>query len=237
MDKLIGKIFNRLLHLYYQGQRRFRPNQKIKAIFDYYFLRYHGVETEPGYVTLKGLPLISKREGSRIIIGKDVTLVSRSKDNLAGINHPIILATLTSNATIFIDDGSGLSGATICAAQSIRIGKRCGFGVNVSVYDTDFHPLDPQQRREQTSIKEARCNSIEIGDDVWIGANALLLKGSILGEAAVVGAGAVVSGQVEPYTIVAGNPARVVRKIAKNEGKLPPVKENAHLESDAGQHF
>ncbi len=210
---LLEKIFSQLLYLHGRSRWLLRPWNKIKPIFDYCYLRYHGVETEPGYVTLQGLPLIHKFTGSRIILGNKVTLVSHSKYNLAGINHPVILATFTENATIFIDEGSGLSGSTICAAQSIRIGKRCGLGVNASVYDTDFHPTDPNLRHTQKSVLDACCLPIKIDDDVWIGANSLILKGSNLGKAAVVGAGALITGHVEPYTIVAGNPARKVGQI------------------------
>ena len=58
---------------------------------------------------------------------------------------------------------------------------------------------------------------VSIGDDVWIGANAMILRGVTLGEGAVVGAGAVVTGDVPAHTIVAGNPATVVRELKPDE--------------------
>lgn len=190
--------------------RKIRLFIYIKEVYDYLYLRIHGVETELGFVTLNGMPIIGKCGGSRIILEKNVTLVSRSKDNVAGVNHPVILATLSENAIIRIGEGSGLSGATLCAASEISIGKRCGIGANVSLYDTDFHPINPLQRHHQSSILDAPCKPILIGDDVWIGANATLLKGSSIGDAGVVGACSVVTGAIPSRTIVAGNPARVI---------------------------
>ena len=53
---------------------------------------------------------------------------------------------------------------------------------------------------------------MEIGNDVWIGMNAMILSGVKIGDGAVVGAGSVVTKDVEPYAVVAGNPAREIRK-------------------------
>ena len=60
-------------------------------------------------------------------------------------------------------------------------------------------------------------NEIIVGNDVWIGGGAILLPGVTIGEGAVVGAGAVVTKDVAPYTIVAGNPAKVIRTIYTDE--------------------
>ena len=62
-----------------------------------------------------------------------------------------------------------------------------------------------------------RGSDVNIGDDVWIGAGAIILNGVNIGEGAVIGAGSVVTKDVGAYEIVAGNPARVIRKINKNE--------------------
>ena len=58
---------------------------------------------------------------------------------------------------------------------------------------------------------------IVIKDKAWIGFNSIILKGVTIGEGAIVGAGSVVTKDVPPYTIVAGNPARIVREIPENE--------------------
>jgi acetyltransferase-like isoleucine patch superfamily enzyme len=58
---------------------------------------------------------------------------------------------------------------------------------------------------------------VTVGNDVWIGANACVLRGVALGEGAIVGTGSVVTKDVPPYTIVAGNPARVIRELTPDE--------------------
>ena len=67
------------------------------------------------------------------------------------------------------------------------------------------------------AASSARGSGVTIGNDVWIGAGAIILNGVTIGEGAVVGAGSVVTKDVNPYEIVAGNPARVIRKIERNE--------------------
>ena len=66
----------------------------------------------------------------------------------------------------------------------------------------------------QVDLEEA---PVHIGHDAWIGCLVVILKGVTIGEGAVVGAGSVVSNDVPPFTIVAGNPARVVRELGPDE--------------------
>lgn len=56
------------------------------------------------------------------------------------------------------------------------------------------------------------CAAVKIGDDVWIGANAIILPGVIIGQGAIIGAGAVVTKDIAPYAIAVGNPAKTIRK-------------------------
>lgn len=103
--------------------------------------------------------------------------------------------TQLNNAVAIISDGPG-----------IVFGKRCLLGPGVHVYDSDFHPLQASSRPHGPAEKAA----VEIGDDVFIGTNAIILKGTRLGAGSVVGAGAIVAGAVPAGAVVAGNPARVV---------------------------
>lgn len=192
-------------------RRHFRWRMRqFKFLLDYFYMRYYGVDTHFGFVTLIGRPIIQRCPGSKIIIHKGVTLVSNSRGNVAGINHPVILATLSSKAIIEIDEDSGLSGSSLCSASSIFIGKHSGLGANSCIYDTDFHPLDPILRRENNS-NNIKSYPVNIGEDVWIAANCLILKGVDIGNNAVVGAGSIVTRNVEENDIVAGNPARSIK--------------------------
>ena len=107
-----------------------------------------------------------------------------------------------------------MSGVTICAKSSVVIGNRVVIGAGVTIADTDFHSLDPVVRSSPQDAKEARFKAVEIGNDVFIGGGSYVLKGSRIGNAAVIGAGSVVTGIVPPYAIYAGNPARQVGTVA-----------------------
>ena len=182
----------------------------FQKIFHFTYLRYFGVETEFGNVTLVGMPIINRYKKSRIIIGKGVTLVSNSHGNIAGINHPVILATLAEGAVIRIGDRVGISGSSVCAVRGVTIGNNSGLGVNSNIYDTDFHAFD-SSRGQFTGIPDAEAKPVKIDENVWIAAHVLILKGVTIGRGAIIGAGSVVRRNVQENTLVIGNPAVGVR--------------------------
>ncbi|MEO7934341.1 MAG: acyltransferase [Chthoniobacterales bacterium] len=123
-----------------------------------------------------------------------------------------------------IGDFSLVNGALIMAEEEITIGKHCLISWNVGLADSDFHPIDPALRLQDTIAcsvyypnKPARpkieTRPIHICDNVWIGMNAVILKGVTIGENSIVAAGSVVTKDVPPNTIVAGNPARIVKEL------------------------
>ena len=91
----------------------------------------------------------------------------------------------------------------------ITIGRDGLFGTGVQIFDSDFHHTDRALRRSATHPTDR----VVIGDDVWVGANAMILKGVTIGDGAVVAAAAVVTRDVPARVVVAGNPARVVREL------------------------
>lgn len=106
----------------------------------------------------------------------------------------------------------------------LRIGNFCSISSNVTVLLNSEHRLDwistypfPAFYNKWPKAKNIRGQAINkgdviIGNDVWIGCNAIILSGVKIMDGAVIGAGSVVTKDVEPYTIVAGNPAKVIRK-------------------------
>jgi acetyltransferase-like isoleucine patch superfamily enzyme len=110
----------------------------------------------------------------------------------------------------------------IWSAKEILIGDRVLIAHNVNIHDCNDHPIDPKQRHlhyksiistghpDDIFLEEKK---IVIEDDVWIGFNATILKGVTIGKGAIVGACSVVTKDVAPYTIVVGNPARIVKTI------------------------
>jgi acetyltransferase-like isoleucine patch superfamily enzyme len=114
----------------------------------------------------------------------------------------------------------------IWSARSIRIGNRVLIAHNVTILDNLTHPISASARHEhfkeiigsghptQISLDE---RPVEIEDDTWIGCMCVVLRGVSIGQGAIVGAGSVVTEDVPAWTIVAGNPARVVRELGEDE--------------------
>lgn len=174
--------------------------------FNYLYLLLWGVNfTSPFYCF--GTFLIRRARGSTIILGKNVEIRNGTWSNVVGVNHKTCLATRTKKAEIIIGDNVGISGSSIVAAESVRIGDNVLIGANCMIIDSDFHPLSHEERRySKTNIIN---EPVVIGDNVFIGANTIILKGTEIGNNAVIGAGSVVKGKIPENCIAFGNPARV----------------------------
>lgn len=87
-------------------------------------------------------------------------------------------------------------------------------GGGVKIYDTDFHSLDPEIRKDRNKdIKSKKCLPVVLEDNCFVGAGSIVLKGVTIGENAIVGAGSVVTKSIPANEIWAGNPATFVRKV------------------------
>jgi acetyltransferase-like isoleucine patch superfamily enzyme len=149
-----------------------------------------------------------------IQLGENVQIRSRFMSNLAGIMNPTVLHCIGEGSITF-GDHSGCSGTILSSRSGIVIGKYVNIGANVRIFDHDYHAIDSLARRNAESDKAGcRAEPIVIGDDVFIGTNAIILKGVTVGDRSVIGAGAVVSlKQIPPDSVVAGNPAKIVGKV------------------------
>lgn len=140
----------------------------------------------------------------------------------------------SSAGKIVIGRHSYIGGGTFISRSSIEIGDNVTIAWGGTFYDHDSHSLDYMKRRkdiddELDDIRNGRnfiankdwsdVNSkpIKICNDAWIGMNVIVLKGVTIGEGAIVGAGSVVTKDVPDWTVVAGNPATIVKKLNKDE--------------------
>jgi len=147
-------------------------------------------------VTLRGRPAITNQ--GRMTIGDHVRLVS-TVATLELVALPRGHLEIGNN--VFINYGSSL-----VAANHVRIGDDCLIGTHVMVMDSDFHRVDDK-------AWQPSGEPIVIEDRAWLGNRSMVLKGVRIGHDAVVAAGSVVTHDVEPRTLVAGVPAKLVRRI------------------------
>jgi acetyltransferase-like isoleucine patch superfamily enzyme len=101
-------------------------------------------------------------------------------------------------------------GVRISSAYDITIGNNCMFAHGAFITDADWHGV-----YDRVSI--GRKEPIRIADNVWVGDSAIVCKGVSIGENSIIGAGSVVTADVPPNAIAAGNPARIVRQLDPNE--------------------
>lgn len=169
---------------------------------------------------LKGVPVIFNKGGATLKIGNHVTIKSSFLSNLVGLYSRTIIVTRAPGAVIEIGDNVGISGATIYARKGIYIGENTCVGGNCKILDNDFHPIDMEDRIKLLNDAHGGdaadlipTREIHIGKNCFLGCNSIILKGTVLGDGCVVGAGAVVSGKFEDNCVIAGNPARVIKRL------------------------
>jgi acetyltransferase-like isoleucine patch superfamily enzyme len=108
-------------------------------------------------------------------------------------------------ARLTIGDGTYLNrNVEIIAQRDVSIGRECKVAWDVVIMDTDQHGVGDAP---------PVARPVRIGDGVWIGCRAIVLKGVTIGDGAVIGAGAIVTGDVPPGAVVVGQAARVIRQV------------------------
>ena len=114
-----------------------------------------------------------------------------------------------------IGNNSGCSSTVFSSRSRIQIGDNVNIGGNVRIYDHDFHALSHLDRRGgPADRRNTKTAPVVIGNDVFIGVNAIILKGVHIGDRSVIGAGTVVTlKEIPPDSLVAGNPARILRSL------------------------
>lgn len=125
-------------------------------------------------------------------------------------NPPIEIAPFGMAGNLSIGKGSFINSHTrFAVAGGIEIGERVAIGPKV-MFETVNHYNKALKKR----MHESTFHPIKVEDDVWIGAGAIIVPGITIGKGAIVAAGAVVTKDVEPFMLVGGNPARVIRALS-----------------------
>lgn len=174
-------------------------------------LRLQGCHVGENLAT-SGLCSFKARSSESIRIGSNVRFLAGWRTNRVGLSGPVLLQTF-GNGRIEIGDFSGGSACVLSSRSKISIGCHVNLGGNVRIYDHDFHALEHEKRRLPLEEQEPyiRTLPVEIGNDVFVGANAILLKGVKIADRTIVAAGAVVfKGDYPPDSLLAGNPAKII---------------------------
>ncbi len=185
---------------------------------------------------LNKIKLIWKRRKFKQIaeVGDNLLLCPRSnifslKGNIKIGNNCLVYGTLYS-----MDDGKITIGSNTCifensfigSQENIVIGNCVIISNNVKIYDNNNHPTDPEVRHKMCmdgfvgdawTWKHSTILPTIIEDDVWIGERSTILKGVTIGRGSIVASNSVVTKDVPPYSIVAGNPARIVKESIGHE--------------------
>ena len=159
--------------------------------------------------------------GSRVSFGKNFicspnlkitgpgTVIFGDNVNLWSFSEPNQFQTYDPKAKIIIGNNTRINGAIFQAREKITISNDCLIGSAILI-DNDFHPLDPNKRREKTGIA---TSPIKVESNIWIAGQTAILKGVKIGQNSVVGFRSVVTRDVASNTVVAGNPAKEIKKI------------------------
>jgi acetyltransferase-like isoleucine patch superfamily enzyme len=148
-----------------------------------------------------------------LIIGDDVLVDGKCSFNFA--------ARFTEHPTLLVGSGTGIGhGCAFTIGKKITIGRNCRIAAGVWMFDSPGHPADPLARLNNVPAYDTDVKPIVVADNVWIGGRAVVFPGVTIGEGSIVSACAVVAGDVPPYSIVAGNPARRIGALPAPEPHL-----------------
>lgn len=177
--------------------RRDRLNRRLRRACD----------AAPSTIFLQTASVINHQQPQAIVIGAGCLLGGE-------------LVVFPDGGRIRIGDHCFIGGGSrVWSATDVQIGHRVMISHGVNIHDTISHSLHAGRRHQQFLDMSVRCDArlgdiphrpVVIEDDAWIGLNAVVLKGVRIGRGAVVAAGAIVTKDVAPYTIVAGPVAQVI---------------------------
>lgn len=166
------------------------------------FMRIRGIQISD--CKFYGKACFLKCKNTTFVIGKDCTFRNIQESNQIGINHKSIFSTQLEGAKLIIGENCGFSGTTIGCFKEIRIGNNVRCGANTLITDSDWHLND---------TRSGKPKPILINDNVWLGYGVVVMKGVTIGENTVIGLNSVVTNDIPPNCIAAGNPCKVIKSI------------------------
>lgn len=163
-----------------------------------------------GSLNIYGRPLVDIHEDCELVIGDNVTINSRNKGYHVNMHSPVKLFADRDGAKICIGKNTRIHGSCLHAYSLIEIGENCLIAANCQIIDGNGHDVsfpDVENRINTTGPSKP----VKIEDNVWIGANTIILPGVTIGYGSVVSANSVVVDDIPDMVIASGNPARVIK--------------------------
>jgi carbonic anhydrase/acetyltransferase-like protein (isoleucine patch superfamily) len=171
------------------------------------YLRVHPGVYLAGWISVSGRMTWKVDPRARVEIGRGVRIHSGHLANGFG-GHRRSIVWVLAGGHLELRDGAGFSSSTLVCTHKLVVGSRVKIGGACDIFDTDFHPLDLEDRMAHRSGGKAAPVVIEMG--AFVGGRCIIAKGVTVGERAVVGAGSVVTKAIPAGEIWAGNPARLI---------------------------
>ncbi len=191
---------------------------KIPAFYCYSIIKLHKtakIVLSGGTFNFGSRQLSHFDKKSRLVMRKNTKFIVRGNSTFSCGTYIL----LRDNAVLSVGNIWVNYDCKIICENKIEIGNGCGIGINVLIQDSDFHSIYDDNKNIINPYKP-----IIIGDNVWIGANATILKGVTIGSNSIIGACSVVTKDVPPNSIVAGNPAKVIKENISWSGEKFPQK-------------
>jgi acetyltransferase-like isoleucine patch superfamily enzyme len=190
----------------------FQIGIRFSWIITYSKLKMNGVIFNNDFIS-KGIPIINVSLSGSFSIGKNFIVHSGKYYNMIGRQQRCFFI-VGKKAKLLIGDNVGISGTALICHKEIIIEDNVRIGGGVVIYDTDFHSLDLGERIAIPEITEnIRISPVKIKQGAFIGAHSIILKGVVIGNNSILGAGSVLSKSIPDNQLWAGNPAKFIREI------------------------
>lgn len=174
-------------------------------------------DVQYGSFHTNGIPIVEvpRKNGGRIIIGNNLHMNNGHAANNIGFTSRCVLSAI-GGATLTMGENIGMSQTAIWAVDAdITIGRNTQLGGGVKIYSSDFHSMSYIDRRDPEGADKdnRRSAPVVIGDDCFIGAGTIILKGITIGARTIIGAGSIVTKSIPADCVAAGNPCRIIKHV------------------------
>jgi len=182
-------------------------------IYAFRLARRKGIHVQ-GRITLVGIPIIDIGRNASLHIDDNVTLNSRNRGYHINMHSPVKLFADREGAEIRIGQNTRIHGACVHAYKSVTIGRNCLIAANCQIMDGSGHDLSFPNVEDRIHTR-GDARPVVIEDNVWIGADSIVLPGVTIGRGSVISANSVVVRDVPPMALAGGNPASVIKDYSK----------------------